>query len=204
VVRDLRMEVMKERPPEMKRRLAQTLVCLALIYSASLASCVPPAPTDNDIVGLWVEDRPSAKYDDGGPCAYFVFAADGHFQVYNIPRRFTGLDFWIAPSSRSMARVDSNGTWWLLPSCRDAFALCPLELTFASELGHGFDSVAQLRITYPPERALLLGLPDDPYLRFYKRSELLCTNRAGLPRLPGVSWVPSRSRASHAVDLAAP
>lgn len=146
--------------------------CLICIVVLGLAGCIPTSPTRADIIGLWVERRESSRVKDEGPCAYFEFSETGMFKAHQIPREYFILDRSL-PLTR-LTRIDATGSWVMDPIPADPFALTKLQLTFDSAPGYPEGFTSQLSITYPPERVLLAGVADNPWLTFYKRSEQKC------------------------------
>ncbi len=144
---------------------------LAWALAIGLTSCIPPKPTEKEIVGLWVERRATSRVDDDGPCAYFEFSAVGQFRAYQIPR-----EYFIGRSVplQHLTRVDASGTWTLDVSAEDPFALHRVRLDFGPVPGFPLGFSSGLLITYPPERVLLAGLSDDPDVTFYKKDKPEC------------------------------
>ena len=147
------------------------VICLALVLLSVSASCVP-TPTKDEIDGLWVERRDTSKFNDHGPCAYFEFADTGIFKAYDVPREYFSLDQSLP--LKYLTRIEATGTWTLDTSSRDPFALHRLELDFDPTPGFSYGFTSHLLITYPPERVLLAGLSDDPWVVFYKKAEPKC------------------------------
>jgi hypothetical protein len=149
------------------------LVWLVLLLSSVLASCVPPRPTEDDVVGVWVERLDRSNVKDAGPNACFQFASGGRFSAFNTPRQYFISEGQSRPLTY-VTRIDATGTWELDLSSKDPFAVFPINLRFDPGPKNPFGFYSHLRITYPPKRALLAGLPDDPDAQFYKRAEPTC------------------------------
>jgi len=148
------------------------LVWLVLLSLSVSVSCVPQSPTKDEVNGLWVERRDTSRLKDAGPCAYFEFSDGGQFKAYNIPREYFILDQSLP--LKYLTRVSATGSWALDTSSRDPFALHRINLDFDPIPGFPTGFSSHLLITYQPERVLLAGVADNPWVIFYKKTEPKC------------------------------
>ena len=129
----------------------------------AVAACRCQAPTSDDIIGIWEEDRGT-----GGsvPCASFEFFADGHFEAYNVPS-----GYFITFSGPPINSV--TGRWRLDSSSRNALATQNIELEFGdSDETHGFDSSFIIPVAWQGD-VIYAGDIDDP-IPFVKKAEAEC------------------------------
>lgn len=147
------------------------LVSFASLLVTALPSCLPAKPTEEEMVGLWVERRSRSQVQGDFACAYFRFAEDGRFEAHNLPNEyFVGLSYPL----EHLAVVEAQGTWALDTQSKDPFALHRVLLRFGPMPPYPIGYDDHLYITYPPERVLLAGVPDTPTLTFYKREDIQC------------------------------
>jgi len=140
------------------------LVCL---LSVGLTACVLRKPIPEDIIGLWVERRPTSRVGSYTPCASFSFSAGGRFEVHNIPR-----EYFTFPGPRIGS---ASGSWQLDTSSTDPFALRVINLTFdRSTDSYAFES-RLLISTDGRERILFAWYGDESNrITFVKRNKVEC------------------------------
>ena len=152
------------------QRLGSWFLAVSLVIT--LAACIPPKPTREEVIGRWVEQRSRSKFKDDGPCAYFEFSENGRFEAHQMPADYL---VWEGFRPRGFPpRLDTKGTWTLDTSSSDPFALHDINLAFDAVPGLMSSFTRSLSLTYPSPRALLAGVPDDPKLTFYKRDDIKC------------------------------
>lgn len=105
-----------------------------------LAGCLISKPTNDDIVGLWVE-HPTDK-EISQPCGTFEFFNDGRFEVKNVPSKYF-MSIGNLPE-----RFSASGTWELDVSSNEPFAVHQIKLGFAPLKGFplGFDSILYIAV----------------------------------------------------------
>jgi hypothetical protein len=114
---------------------ASLLGAVACLLLAGLTACVPPKPTREEIVGLWVERGvpASTSPSDGGS---FEFFRDGRFEARNVPR-----EYFISKGT-SPTRISTSGSWELDTSSKDPLVFHRVNLKFDPLQGYplGFGS----------------------------------------------------------------
>ena len=79
-------------------------ICLLLLI---LSACINfQKMTNNNIVGVWIEDKKTCQNN----CSVIEFYSDGHFKGINFPSEYFGY----VQSFTDRSRFDASGTWTLI------------------------------------------------------------------------------------------
>lgn len=104
------------------------IVGMLCLLSIGLEACrlglLATRVTREDIVGVWEEERCVEAATESPTCGYFVFFADGRFQVHNIPTEGFGIEYY------GLSRASDAGSWQMASPPQDPFFPQQVDLTF--------------------------------------------------------------------------
>lgn len=107
-----------------KSSLSFRPVFLIAIMVFILAACLPSKPTEENIIGVWVER--STNGQKASQCGSFEFFEGGQFEANNIPR-----EYFVPAGYDTPERIDAHGSWSLDTSSNDPFAVHRVVLLFS-------------------------------------------------------------------------
>ena len=99
------------------------MICISF-YAFLLTACLPSKPTQDDILGVWVEH--STSKNPPSKCGSFEFFEDGQFEARSIPK-----EYFVPIGYDSPERIDTHGSWELDTSSNDPFAVHRVILLFS-------------------------------------------------------------------------
>jgi hypothetical protein len=112
------------------------LICLFFLWVISSSSCKLIQFTEEDLVGVWVED--CGQTIDENECACFEFFRDRKFSAFNYQE-----EYFILHGFPPGQRIDNSGEWVLIQPA-DPFKYREIQLTFdpnpTSRFEYGYQS----------------------------------------------------------------
>jgi hypothetical protein len=114
-------------------------ISIILLLTIFLVSCTISEPSNDEIIGEWVEYQSTCDRRGREQCASIVFYVDGSFKAYNFPHNILG---------QPIIHSDANGDWTIKSSGEWIFKdyMISLDFNLNENLPHGYRGILYINI----------------------------------------------------------